>query len=53
MGLRMGKLNLDGVGKFGTEDINSLLKAIQDSDVPLTVHVDEGGGEKVEVYIGR
>lgn len=52
-GMRMGKLDLDGVGKFGVNDVDALLKAIQESDVPLTVHVDEGGGEKVEVYIGK
>ncbi|NSW53513.1 MAG: hypothetical protein HPY85_13495 [Anaerolineae bacterium] len=53
LGMRMGKFELDGLGKFGVNDVDALLKAIQDSDVPLTVHVDEGGGEKVEVYIGK
>ena len=53
LGAQYGNFNIDGVGKIDAKDLTAILKSIQDSEIPLTVHVDEGGGEKVEVFIGR
>lgn len=54
-GARMAlKWNIDSFGRGDFSDIEELLTAIKESDVPLAVHVDDGeNGEKVQVYIGR
>lgn len=45
-------LNIDGFG--GTDGkilVKDLIEALEESDQPLIVHVDEKGGEKVKVMI--
>jgi hypothetical protein len=47
-----GKLNIDGIGgtQFQFTDFGALIEALEESDQPLIVHVDEGN-EKVKVMI--
>ena len=50
------KMKIDGVGRgqFDVSDVDAMITAIKESDVPLAIHVDEGkDNEKVQVYIGR
>lgn len=47
-----GKLNIDGIGGTNIQftDFGELINALEESDQPLIVHVDEGN-EKVKVMI--
>ncbi len=46
-------LKYDVDGRFNASDVDEIIEAIKGSDTPLAVHVDEGGGKKVQVFIGK
>lgn len=45
------KFNVDNT--LNVSDVDEMIAVIKESDTPLAVHVDKGGSEKVQVFIGK